>query len=58
MSALLDGKKVGDRYGYLYLNIDGEIMTEELQWREGEALLIGYILTISDECRILPEEGP
>ena len=58
MLALLEGKKVGDKYGYLYLNLDGELRAEELQWRDEEELLIGYILTSSDEVRILPEEGP
>lgn len=56
MQALLEGKKVGDCYDYMYLNADGELMTN-LGERQYDAEAIGRLF-VWWHVTVQPEDGP
>lgn len=57
MQALLDGKKVGDVYDYIYLNMDGELMLSNGDDGSDDPETIGKMFTWYG-VTVQPEEGP
>jgi hypothetical protein len=56
--ALLEGKKVGTFYQYMYLNYRGDLCLEPEMTARKESFRVGKWLVLCEDVTVQPEDGP